>query len=226
MRNRWHPPVRRGAPPRRLYGLNAMNSPSEVFARGLRDWPHSPVHRLSAPGAYIVTSGTYRKEPFFASSARLTFLTNSLLELAEKYAWSLQAWAVFANHYHFVAESQQPKSLRMLTRHLHSATARQINQLGGLSDRKIWFQYWETHLTYHKSYLVRLSYVHGNPVRHGIVRQAEQYPWCSAGWFRRRAPRAFYRTVMEFPHDEVIVPDDFGVMPECGVLVPPSVGDG
>jgi putative transposase len=189
-----------------------MNSSRSVVPGGLRDWPHGPVHRLGAPGAYIVTSGTYRKEPFFASPARLTFLTNCLLELAEKYGWLLQAWAVSANHYHFVAEPQRQESLRMLVGHLHSATARHINQLDGLDDRKVWFQYWDTRLTYHKSYLVRLSYVHGNAVRHGIVRQAEQYPWCSAGWFRRTAPRAFYRTVIEFPHNEVIVPDDFDVV--------------
>jgi putative transposase len=200
-----------------------MNGSSEIPAGGIRDWPHGPAHRLAAPGAYIVTSGTYQKERFFASPARLTFLTNSLLELAEKYGCSLQAWAVFANHYHFVAEPQRQESLRMLIRHLHAAAAMHINQLDGLSERKVWFQYWDTHLTYHKSYLVRLSYVHGNPVRHGIVRQAEQYPWCSAGWFRRRASHAFYRTVTEFPCDEVIVPDDFGVLPEW---LPTSLADG
>jgi putative transposase len=194
------------------FTVAAMDSSSYVPAPSIRDWPHGPVHRLSAPGAYIVTSGTYRKEPFFASSARLTFLTNSLLELAEKYGCLLQAWAVFANHYHFVAELQRPESLGTMIRHLHSATARHINQLDSLTDRKVWFQYWDTHLTFHKSYLVRLGYVHGNAVSHGVVRLAEHYPWCSAGWFRRRAPRAFYRTVMEFPGDEVIVPDDFGVM--------------
>ena len=170
------------------------------------------THRLGGAGAYIVTSGTYRKEAFFASPVRLTLLTNSLLELAEKYGWSLQAWAVFANHYHFVGVPQQPESLRALIRHLHSATARHINQLDGHGDRKIWFQYWDTHLTYHKSYLVRLSYVHWNAVRHGLVREAEEYPWCSAGWFRKSSPRAFWRTVMEFPHDEVMVPDDFEVI--------------
>jgi putative transposase len=194
------------------FTVAAMNSSSDVPARSIRDWPHGPAHRLSAPGAYIVTSGTYRKEPLFGSSARLTFLTNSLLELAEKYGCSLQAWAVFANHYHFVAELQRQESLRMLIRHLHSATARHINQLDGLSDRKVWFQYWDTHLTFHKSYLVRLGYVHGNAVRHGVVRFADQYPWCSAAWFRRLAPRAFYRMVMEFPCNEVIVPDDFAVL--------------
>ena len=36
---------------------------------------------------------------------RLEFLHDSLLGLAEEYGWNLQAWAVFSNHYHFVAMS-------------------------------------------------------------------------------------------------------------------------
>jgi hypothetical protein len=37
----------------------------------MRDWPHSPVHRLAEPGAYIVTAGTYLKKPTFAGPQRL-----------------------------------------------------------------------------------------------------------------------------------------------------------
>jgi putative transposase len=196
-----------------FYGVDIMGDVSEVqLPQGLRDWPHSPVHRLDGPGTYIVTAATYQKQLYFGSSARLTHLTNALLALAEKYGCSLRAWAVFANHYHFVGASAERETLRRLARHLHADTARYINEEDGVTGRKIWFQYWDTQLTYHRSYLARLGYVHGNAVRHGLVREAEAYHWCSAAWFRRRAPRAFYRTVMEFPNDRVIVPDDFGAL--------------
>ncbi len=78
----------------------------------LRDWPHAPTHRLGDAGAYIVTAGTYKKEHFFRTSERLAYLTQALLTLAEEYRWRLQAWAVFSNHYHFVAEPKQPESLK------------------------------------------------------------------------------------------------------------------
>lgn len=71
----------------------------------MRDWPHSPLHRLGQPGAYMVTAGTYRKQHFFASAERLDYLCDSLFNFVEKYGWQLQAWAVFPNHYHFVAIS-------------------------------------------------------------------------------------------------------------------------
>ena len=180
----------------------------------MRDWPHSPVHRLNAGGAYMVTSGTYGKVPFFGSAERLSLLRDALLQLALKHDWSLQAWAVFSNHYHFVALSlTKAETLRAYVRHPHSQTAREVNRLDNTSGRKVWFEYWDTQLTYQKSYLARLSYVHRNAVHHGLVRVPSAYAWCSAGWFERRAVPSFYRTIMKFPCDRTSVPDDYEVQP-------------
>ena len=161
----------------------------------------------------MVTAGTYRKQNLLNSSQRLTFLCDKLLELASNYGWQLQAWAVFSNHYHFVAESSGPKNLRDYIRHLHSITAREINLQDGEPGRKVWFEYWDTHLSFAKSFYARLSYVHRNAVHHKLVRNPSEYPWCSAGWFERRANPAFYRTVMNFKIDRVQVPDAYEVLP-------------
>jgi putative transposase len=176
----------------------------------MSDWPHAPVHRLGEAGAYMVTAGTFRKAHHFAEKARLSFLQETLLHLADKHTWQLQAWAVFSNHYHFVALSpEKADSLVVLIRQLHSLTAREVNRLDGTEGRKVWYEYPETHLTYEKSYLARLHYVHHNAVKHGLVTVPETYPWCSAGWFERTAERAFYQTVRSFKTDTVKVTDDF-----------------
>jgi putative transposase len=178
----------------------------------LRDWPHAPAHRLGDAGAYIVTAGTYKKNHLFRTSERIAYLTDALLTLADEYGWRLQAWAIFSNHYHVVAESQQPGSLKRLVQYLHSISAKHVNLLDETPGRKVWFEYWDTHLTYQNSFLARLNYVHTNPVRHGLVSTPELYPWCSAGWFAREASPAFRATVMSFPSDKIAVPDDFEVL--------------
>ena len=53
----------------------------------------------------MVTSGTYLNQPCFRGKERLGCLCGALLRLAVEYEWNLEAWAVFANHYHFVAVS-------------------------------------------------------------------------------------------------------------------------
>jgi len=159
----------------------------------------------------MVTAGTYQKAPLFSSADRLTLLTDALLGTAEEMNWKLQAWAVFPNHYHFVGDSPEPDCVARLVRALHAATAGALNREEGTPGRSVWFQYWESRLTYAKSYFVRLSYVHQNAVHHGIVRVASAYPWCSAGWFERRAPKSLYRRIMEFKPTRLTVPDEFEV---------------
>jgi putative transposase len=178
----------------------------------MSDWPHSPAHRLSEAGAYMVTCGTYLKQPLFRGTKRLRFLCDALLRLAAEYEWNLQAWAVFANHYHFVALSPpQPGNLPEFMKKLHSDTALEVNQWDGTKGRQVWFQYWDTQLTYEKSYFARLSYVHRNAVHHKLVSEPSLYPWCSAGWFQRRATASFYKTIMRFGIERLRVPDDFVV---------------
>ena len=77
------------------------------------------------------------------------------------------------------------------------------------TDRRLGFNYWETQLTFEKSYLARLNYVHQNPVKHGLARVANQYRWCSAAWFERTATRAQVGTVYGFETDKLNVQDDF-----------------
>jgi len=160
----------------------------------------------------MVTCGTYLKLHHFLGAKRLGLLCDALLTEAAKHGWNLQAWAVFPNHYHFVGmASPQSKPLPQLIKKLHSETAIAANGWDGTPARKVWFQYWETRLTYERSYFARLSYVHRNAVHHGLVREPSLYPWCSAGWFQRQSFTAFYKTIMTFGIERLKVPDEFPV---------------
>lgn len=163
----------------------------------------------------MVTAGTYLKQPLFYGRERLSTLTDALLRICRQYQMSLQAWAVFPNHYHFIATlSADAKRLSHAIRHLHSDTGRMMNLRDSAPGRRVWFQFWDTHLTFSRSFYARLNYVHQNAVRHGLVREASLYPWCSAGWFKLRSTPAFHKTVTSFPVDCLRIPDDYEVSPE------------
>ncbi len=174
-------------------------------------WPHAPTHCLSETGTYFVTAGTYCKEHFFHGAERLAVLQRGLLKLATRFGWRMEAWAVFSNHYHFVAHSPETggESLREMLASLHGATAVWINRIEKHPGRKVWHNFRETRLTYEKSYLARLNYAHQNPVKHGLVPVASQYPWCSVGWFERVAPPAQVKTVYGFKTDKLNVYDEY-----------------
>jgi len=137
-------------------------------------------------------------------------LERLLLSFAKESGWQLEAWAVFANHYHIVARGNpDSRNLGEFLHDLHGVSAREMNKLDGVSDRKVWFNFRDTKLTIQHSYLARLNYVHQNAVKHKLVAVANQYPWCSAAWFERVASPAQVKTIYGFKIDRVKVEDDF-----------------
>src|SRR6266545_2636320 len=88
--------------------------------------------------------------------SRLRVLHRGLLTVARDFGWQLEAWAVFSNHYHFVAHSaaNQPtaESLGSMLKTLHVKTSGWVNRLDKAAARQVWFNFRETRLTYPRSY--------------------------------------------------------------------------
>ncbi|MEP0815343.1 MAG: transposase [bacterium] len=171
--------------------------------------PHAPPHLLEFGGTFMVTAGTYYKQSIFNSAQLLQMLTGKLLELAETYEWTLQAWSVFPNHYHFVGSCDNPDSLKTFIRHLHSVTAREANKVASMPGRQVWHNFWDTRITYERSLYARLNYVMYNPVKHEIVKRAESYPFCSARRFREECENEFQTILERIKFDKINVIDDF-----------------
>ena len=176
-------------------------------------WPHAPTHQLSERGTYFITGATYLKAHHFRGARRLRVLQRGLLTVAEKFGWQLEAWAVFSNHYHFIAHSPAAadgaSSLRAMLGMLHAKTSGWINKLDATPERRVWFNFWDTRLTHQRSYLARFNYVHQNAVKHGLVPVACQYPWCSAAWFERTASPAMVKSISRFNTGKISVADEY-----------------
>lgn len=160
-----------------------------------------------------MTGSTLQKAHHFRGAKRLQVLHRGLLTVAEQFNWQLEAWAVFSNHYHFVAHSPadaaNANSLTAMLSILHVKTARWINKLDNEPGRQVWFNFWDTRLTHQRSYLSRLNYVHQNAVKHGLTPVANQYPWCSAAWFERTASPAMVKAIYRFKTEKVSAQDEF-----------------
>ena len=119
-------------------------------------WPHAPTHQLATSGTFFVTASTYKKAHHFRGANRLRVLHRGLLTVARDFGWQLEAWAVFSNHYHFVAHSpsNQPtaESLGSMLKTLHVKTSGWVNRLDKAPARQVWFNFRETRLTYPRSY--------------------------------------------------------------------------
>ena len=71
----------------------------------------------------------------FRTSKRLDVLQRGLLAVAGDFSWNLEAWAVFSNHYHFVAhspgDSKDTEALSQMLGVLHTRTAGWVNHWTG-----------------------------------------------------------------------------------------------
>jgi putative transposase len=103
-------------------------------------WPHAPTHELSGQGTYFVTASTYQKAHHFRGEKRLRVLQRGLLSVAGKFGWQLEAWAVFSNHYHFIAHSpiavSDASSLIGMLSMLQVKTAEWVNKLDKSPGRR------------------------------------------------------------------------------------------
>lgn len=177
------------------------------------DWHHSPAHRLAGGGAYMVTCGTLAKQPFMNTPEKLSDFENLLFKYVDKFGWQLQAWAIMNNHYHWVGFSPKSdfdaESLKLMISQLHEVSAKRLNKIDGVKSRRVWFNYWDSHITFEKSYYSRLKYVHNNPAHHGLVACASNYRWCSRAWFERTASSSQVNKIDSFKTNLLKIPDDF-----------------
>jgi putative transposase len=176
-------------------------------------WPHAPAHQLAESGTYFVTAATYLKAHHFRTRQRLDVLHRGLLTVARDFGWQLEAWAVFSNHYHFAGHSpstaEDAASLSQMLGVLHTKTSGWVNRLDKAAGRQVWHNFHETKLSYEKSYLARLNYVHQNAVKHRLMPVANQYPWCSAAWFEGNASPAMVQSIYRFKIDKISLEDEF-----------------
>jgi putative transposase len=175
-----------------------------------REYLHTPSHLFRPHAIYLVTGATYRKRPLLNTDDKLARFQRILFERSSIAGWTLEAWAILPNHYHFIARSPlDPKSLSSMIRAVHSISGKHINSLDNIPGRRVWYNYWDTCITSEGSYLARLHYVHTNPVKHNIVEEAKDYPFCSYQWFMVQAEADFYDRVFSQPIDTVNVRYDF-----------------
>ena len=167
--------------------------------------------RIEYEDAYyhVMNRGRARQKIFHGDNYFEVFLTG-LSEAHQRFGMQILCYCLMDNHYHFIAVSS-PHSLPLnqLISKLHMITAKAFNQQDHQNGRRIWFQFWDSKITFERSYLARLNYVHYNPAKHRKTMDATNYPWCSAAWFERTAPTAFVQTVHGFKTNKLRVIDDF-----------------
>ena len=121
------------------------------------------------------TGPTYLKRPEIAQIVMIAIRKGE--ELAH---YELFAYAVMANHVHLLI---QPKiAPDRLLKSLKGSSAREANRTLGLTGQSFWQKESYDHWVRDSDEFERIrAYIENNPVKAGLVQNASEYPWSSAG---------------------------------------------
>ncbi len=101
--------------------------------------------------------------------------------------YALHAFAVMPNHVHVLVTPAM--ALPKLTKSLKGITAKRANAMLALTGRPFWQEESYDHLVRNEREFESIrTYIENNPVRAGLVREACEYRWSSAGWATRGSP--------------------------------------
>ena len=101
--------------------------------------------------------------------------------------YDLHAFVVMPNHVHLLVTARVP--LPTLTKSLKGITAKRANAILALTGRPFWQDESYDHTVRNEREFQRCRrYILDNPVRAGLVSEAQQYRWSSAGWATRGSP--------------------------------------
>jgi len=90
----------------------------------------------------------------------------------------LHTWVVMPNHVHLLLTPKIEASIAL--RRLKGASAREANKLLGLTGQPFWQDESYDHLVRSQAEFERIeNYILQNPVRAGLARVEEEYPWSS-----------------------------------------------
>lgn len=131
------------------------------------DYPHHIIHR-----------GNRREKVFFDEDDKWTYI-DFIIKQAKRCGIEFWAYCLMDNHVHFIAVPKKEDSFSRGLAQAHKDYTRRINFRNNWRGH-LWEGRFKSCVLSEKHLYAAVRYVERNPVRAGIVRKAEDYPWSSA----------------------------------------------
>lgn len=136
------------------------------------------ARQMPPGGVYHLTArGTNKARIFEADIDRNRFL-NYLGAATERYDWTALAYCLMGNHIHLLVTGS-PEAVSTGMRDVLGSHARAFNKRMGRSGHVFGDRFHHVTIEEHDQMVAAVRYIALNPVRAGLVRRAEEWPWSS-----------------------------------------------
>ena len=135
--------------------------------------------RLETPGGYyhVGTRGNSKAPIYLTDDDRLNFV-RLLAVVARRHGWSVHAYCLMTNHYHLILQLERGGLSRGMCE-LNGRYALGFNDRHGRSNHVFGRRFWDEPIENDGHYFEACRYVVLNPVRAGVERQVDRWPWSS-----------------------------------------------
>jgi len=156
-----------------------------LVERQRKSWPwQSPPHFDDGEHVYLLTAACFEHQPFMVSDERRDEWLAAARACVCECGGDLRGWVVLPNHYHLVAKVDLAAFTKKSAR-LHNGKSTQWNREDQTPGRKVWHQFSDRRIRNDSRYFASLTYVHVNPVHHGLSERSDPWRWSSLAHYRQ-----------------------------------------
>ena len=176
-----------------------------------KKYDHTPPHLFLSHAKYFITGSTYLKKHFLESKEAKIIAAHFMFKSFAHYGWEIEDWIILNNHYHLMANApENALTLSKVIKNFHRFSALKIKKTVSYKKvpEKIWYNYWDTCITYEGSYFARINYIWFNSVNHDYTDKAEKWEFGSF-YYRAKNWNTVKDIIEQFSLDRINVKDDF-----------------
>jgi putative transposase len=106
-------------------------------------------------------------------------LVEAIEQSRRKLHFLFLGYVLMPDHWHALIWPVYPLTLSRVIQDIKWMAARSLNQARHSSGQVWQHQFWDRFVRHRQEFRERLDYMHLNPVRKGLVRQPQDWPWSS-----------------------------------------------
>ena len=149
-------------------------------------------------GTYFFTVNTHRRQPFLIDHDVRAALRQGINQIRQTLPFTIDAWVLLPDHLHCIwslpdVDADFSARWRIIKTVVTQQCGERLNNASLLSRRRgkkgqstLWQQrFWEHLIRDERDFAAHVDYIHWNPVKHGHVQRAMDWPYTSFHRFVR-----------------------------------------
>lgn len=156
----------------------------------------------SAGGCYFFTVVTHRRQLLFQDAANVALLRQAFRQVKARYPFDIDAIVILPDHLHCIwrlppGDDDFSNRWRYIKTEFSQSMVMPVNARG---EKSVWQRrFWEHCICNEKDWRNHMDYIFYNPVKHGLARSVDEWPFSSFGQAVRKGwyPNGWGRTEPE-----------------------------